>query len=119
MRESTWRFNASRIVPPVKSDRLLGNPMSLYTGEDRPRRIVMFGTGAGADTARRHFERDLRHQIARLPCRSRISYRIHFNGRPVVAVDDAIAAFPPDEVLGLCRWARRASTCCAPRNTSS
>ena len=37
--------------------------MSLYTGEDRPRRIVMFGAGTGAETARRYFERDSPHEI--------------------------------------------------------
>ena len=73
--------------------------MSLYTGEDRPRRIVMFGTGAGAGTARRYFKRDSPHHIVGYIVDREFLTASSFNGRPVVAVDEAIAAFPPDEVL--------------------
>jgi sugar O-acyltransferase (sialic acid O-acetyltransferase NeuD family) len=73
--------------------------MPLYTGEDRPRRIVMFGTGKGSDTARRYFERDSPHEIVGYIVDREFLTAPTFNGRPVVAVDEAIAAFPPDDVL--------------------
>jgi sugar O-acyltransferase (sialic acid O-acetyltransferase NeuD family) len=73
--------------------------MPLYTGEDRPRRIVMFGTGTGAETARRYFERDSPHEIAGYIVDREFLTAPTFNGRPVAAVDEAIATFPPDDVL--------------------
>jgi sugar O-acyltransferase (sialic acid O-acetyltransferase NeuD family) len=73
--------------------------MPLYTGEDRPRRIVMFGTGTGADTARRYFELDSPHHVVGYIVDREFLTASSFNGRPVVAVDEAVAAFPFDEVL--------------------
>jgi sugar O-acyltransferase (sialic acid O-acetyltransferase NeuD family) len=73
--------------------------MPLYTGEDRPRRIVIFGTGTGSDTARRYFERDSPHEIVGYLVDREFLAAPTFNGRPVVAVDDAVSTFPPDEVL--------------------
>jgi len=73
--------------------------MPLYTAEDRPRRIVIFGTGTGADTARRYFERDSPHQIIGYVVDREFLTAPTFNGRPIVAVDDAVATFPPDDVL--------------------
>jgi sugar O-acyltransferase (sialic acid O-acetyltransferase NeuD family) len=73
--------------------------MPIYTGEDRTRRIVMFGTGKGADTARRYFERDSPHGIISYIVDREFLTAPTFNGRPVVAVDEAVAKFPPDDVL--------------------
>jgi sugar O-acyltransferase (sialic acid O-acetyltransferase NeuD family) len=73
--------------------------MPLYTGEDRPRRIVIFGTGTGSDTARRYFERDSPHDIVGYIVDREFLGVPTFNGRPVVAVGDAVAAFSPDDVL--------------------
>jgi sugar O-acyltransferase (sialic acid O-acetyltransferase NeuD family) len=73
--------------------------MPLYVAEDRPRRIVIFGTGTGADTARRYFELDSPHEVAGyLVDREFLAART-FNDRPVVAVDDAVANFPPNDIL--------------------
>src|SRR4051812_49730796 len=73
--------------------------MPMYIGEDRPRRIVMFGTGTGAETARRYFERDSPHEIVGYLVDREFLTKPVFRGRPVVAVDDAVAKFPPDDVL--------------------
>jgi sugar O-acyltransferase (sialic acid O-acetyltransferase NeuD family) len=73
--------------------------MPLYSGEDRPRRIVIFGTGTGADTARRYFEWDSPHEVVGYVVDHEFLAAPTFHGRPVVAVDDAVATFPPDEVL--------------------
>jgi sugar O-acyltransferase (sialic acid O-acetyltransferase NeuD family) len=73
--------------------------MPLYSGEDRPRRIVIFGTGKGSDTARRYFERDSPHEIVGYVVDREFLSAATFNGRPVVAIDDAVATFPPDDVL--------------------
>lgn len=73
--------------------------MPLYAREDRPRRILIFGTGAGADTARRYIERDTPHQIAGYLVDREFLNEPTFNGRPVAAVDNAVAAFSPDDVL--------------------
>src|SRR6266404_4759109 len=73
--------------------------MPLYAAEDRPRRIAIFGIGAGADTARRYFERDSPHEIVGYLVDREYLTAPSFNGRPVIAVEDATARFPPDEVL--------------------
>src|SRR3954451_20279604 len=72
--------------------------MSNHSGDDRPRRIVMFGTGTGAETARRYLERDSPHQIVGYVVDREFLAAPAFNGVPVVAVDEAVANFPPDEV---------------------
>jgi sugar O-acyltransferase (sialic acid O-acetyltransferase NeuD family) len=73
--------------------------MALYTGEDRPRRIVIFGTGQGSDTARRYFEWDTPHEIAGFIVDREFLTQPEFNGRPVIAVDEAVGRFPPDDFL--------------------
>jgi hypothetical protein len=73
--------------------------MPLYAAEDRTRRIVIFGTGTGADTARRYFERDSPHEIAGYLVDREFLTVPAFDGRPVVAVEDAVATFSPDDVL--------------------
>jgi sugar O-acyltransferase (sialic acid O-acetyltransferase NeuD family) len=73
--------------------------MPLYSSEDRPRRILIFGTGTGASTARRYIERDTPHQVVGYLVDREFLTVPAFNGRPVVAVDDAVATFSPDDVL--------------------
>jgi sugar O-acyltransferase (sialic acid O-acetyltransferase NeuD family) len=73
--------------------------MPLYAAEDRPRRIVIFGTGAGADTARRYFEQDSPHKIVGYLVDREYLTAPSFNGCPVIAVEEATARFPPDDVL--------------------
>jgi sugar O-acyltransferase (sialic acid O-acetyltransferase NeuD family) len=73
--------------------------MPLFTGEDRPRRIVIFGTGAGSDTARRYFEWDTPHDVIGYIVDREFLTGPTFNGRPVVAVDEAVEKFSPDDVL--------------------
>jgi sugar O-acyltransferase (sialic acid O-acetyltransferase NeuD family) len=73
--------------------------MPLYAAEDQPRRIAIFGTGTGADTARRYIERDSEHQVVGYIIDREFFKEPTFNGRPVVVVDDALTAFSPDDVL--------------------
>jgi sugar O-acyltransferase (sialic acid O-acetyltransferase NeuD family) len=73
--------------------------MPLYAAEQRPRRILIFGTGTGADTARRYFERDSPHEIVGYLVDREFLTVPTFNGRPVVAVEDAVGTFSPDDVL--------------------
>jgi sugar O-acyltransferase (sialic acid O-acetyltransferase NeuD family) len=73
--------------------------MPSYTGEDRPLRIVMFGTGKGSETARRYFEWDTPHEVTGYVVDREFLAAPDFNGRPVAAVDEAVNRFPPDEFL--------------------
>jgi sugar O-acyltransferase (sialic acid O-acetyltransferase NeuD family) len=73
--------------------------MPMYAREDRPQRIVIFGTGTGADTARRYFERDTPHEIVGHLVDGEFLATPAFKDRPVVAVDEAVATFSPDDVL--------------------
>jgi sugar O-acyltransferase (sialic acid O-acetyltransferase NeuD family) len=73
--------------------------MPLYAAEAGPRRIVIFGTGTGAETARRYFEQDSPHQIVGYLVDREFLTVPAFNGCPVVAVDDAVARFSPNDVL--------------------
>jgi sugar O-acyltransferase (sialic acid O-acetyltransferase NeuD family) len=73
--------------------------MPIYAAEDRPQRILIFGTGTGADTARRYIERDTPHRVVSYVIDREFLKEPTFNGRPVVAVDEAVATFSPDDVL--------------------
>jgi sugar O-acyltransferase (sialic acid O-acetyltransferase NeuD family) len=73
--------------------------MALYKREDRPRRIVIFGVGKGADTARRYFQWDTPHEIVGYLVDREFLTAATFNDRPVMAIDEAVAVFPPDDVL--------------------
>ncbi len=66
---------------------------------DRPQRIVIFGIGKGADTARRYFESDTRHEVVGYVVDREFLGTAKFNNRPVVAVEDAVKAFPPTEIV--------------------
>lgn len=66
--------------------------------DDTPRKVLLFGTGTGARTARRYFEADTPYEIAaHVVDRDYLQAR-EFEGRPVVALDEAVSAFPPTDV---------------------
>jgi sugar O-acyltransferase (sialic acid O-acetyltransferase NeuD family) len=73
--------------------------MPLFARENRPHRILIFGTGTGSDTARRYFELDTPHEIVGYVVDREFIAVPVFNGRPVVAVEDAVAKFSPDDIL--------------------
>jgi sugar O-acyltransferase (sialic acid O-acetyltransferase NeuD family) len=66
---------------------------------DRPQRIVIFGTGAGADLARRCFEWDTPHEVVGYIVDREYLKTSTFKDRPVAAVDEAASVFPPAEVV--------------------
>jgi sugar O-acyltransferase (sialic acid O-acetyltransferase NeuD family) len=67
--------------------------------QDNPKRILIFGVGKGADTARRYFEWDTPHLIAGYVVDRDFLTSPMFNDRSVVAVDEVVKAFPPDDVF--------------------
>jgi sugar O-acyltransferase (sialic acid O-acetyltransferase NeuD family) len=73
--------------------------MPLYAAENRPRQILIFGIGTGADTARRYIEWDTPHEVVGYLVDREFLKISTFNGRPVVAVDEAVTTFSPDDVL--------------------
>jgi sugar O-acyltransferase (sialic acid O-acetyltransferase NeuD family) len=60
--------------------------------------VVVFGTGVGADIARRYLESDSDLQIAAYVVDRAFLREREFQGRPVVALDEVAAAYPPGEV---------------------
>jgi len=62
-------------------------------------RIVVFGVGRGADTARRYIQSDTPHEIVGYVVDPEYLTSTSFQGRPVVATDKAIASFPPQDTL--------------------
>jgi sugar O-acyltransferase (sialic acid O-acetyltransferase NeuD family) len=73
--------------------------MPIYAAEDRPRRIVIFGTGTGAETARRYIEQDSPHEVVGYIVDREFLGAASIKGRPVVALEDAVITFSPDDVL--------------------
>jgi sugar O-acyltransferase (sialic acid O-acetyltransferase NeuD family) len=71
----------------------------LAESDSNRQRIIIFGTGKGADLARRCFESDTPHEIvAYVVDRNHHSSAI-FNERPVVVVDEVQRVFPPADVV--------------------
>lgn len=66
---------------------------------DEAKKILIFGVGRGADTARRYFQSDTPHEIAGYVVDRQYLRADTFCGRPVFAVDEAVAHFPPKEVF--------------------
>lgn len=66
---------------------------------DPPKKIVIFGVGRGADTARRYFQSDTPHDIVGYVVDREYLASDSFHDRPVVAVDDAVQRFPPGDVF--------------------
>jgi sugar O-acyltransferase (sialic acid O-acetyltransferase NeuD family) len=60
-------------------------------------RIVMFGTGRGADTAFRYISRDTSHEICAFAVDAPFLTKRPFHGRPVVDYASITSAFPPGE----------------------
>lgn len=73
--------------------------MPFYSRDDQPRKVVIFGTGAGANTARRYFEWDTPHEIVGYLTDREFLTAPTFSDLPVVAVEDAVATFSPADVL--------------------
>ena len=66
---------------------------------EQGRKILIFGTGRGADTARRCFQLDTVHEVVGYAVdREYLQSSVGFHGRPVIAVDEAVVKFPPDDV---------------------
>lgn len=63
------------------------------------KKILVFGVGRGADTARRYFQSDTPHEIAAYVVDRQYLRADTFGGRPVVALDEAVARFSPKEVF--------------------
>jgi sugar O-acyltransferase (sialic acid O-acetyltransferase NeuD family) len=68
--------------------------------KETPKKIVLFGAGQGADTARRYFESDTPHRIVgHIVDRAFLPAGRGTTALPTAAVEDAIATFPPESVL--------------------
>ncbi len=66
-----------------------------------PRRkpIFIFGTGRGADTARRYFGNESGYDIAGYVVDREFLRETTFHGRPVIASEELLTRFPPGEVM--------------------
>jgi sugar O-acyltransferase (sialic acid O-acetyltransferase NeuD family) len=71
----------------------------LQAGSGMTRKIMIFGTGKGADIARRYIESDTGDQIAGHVVDPEYLTDSLFHGRPVATLDQATRLFPPDDVL--------------------
>jgi sugar O-acyltransferase (sialic acid O-acetyltransferase NeuD family) len=60
-------------------------------------KVILFGTGRGADVAYRFLTRDSEHQICAFAVDRQHLNRKGFHGLPVVAFEDVEKHFPPDE----------------------
>jgi sugar O-acyltransferase (sialic acid O-acetyltransferase NeuD family) len=61
-------------------------------------KVVLFGTGRGADVAYRFLTRDSEHQICGFALdRRHLDHRERFHDLPVVAFEDVERSFPPDK----------------------
>jgi sugar O-acyltransferase (sialic acid O-acetyltransferase NeuD family) len=60
-------------------------------------KIILFGTGQGADTAYRYFAKDSSHQICGFVVERAYLKSSEFKGLPVVAFEDATKHFPASE----------------------
>lgn len=67
--------------------------------EQSRKQIVIFGTGKGADTARRYFQSDTLYAVAGYIVDREFQTTETFNERPVVAFDEAVSKFPPADFL--------------------
>jgi sugar O-acyltransferase (sialic acid O-acetyltransferase NeuD family) len=88
-----------RGLPKSQLDSCGKIEMPMYAGEDRPRRVVIFGTGTGANTARRYFELDSPHEVVGYLVDREFLTAPTCNGCPAIAVDEAVSRFSPEDVL--------------------
>src|SRR5262245_25119024 len=63
------------------------------------KRILIFGLGRGADTARRYFEWDTSHNIVGYVVDPEYVQSAEFHGRPVVAMTNVVSTFPPADIF--------------------
>ena len=66
---------------------------------EKAHRILIFGTGRGADTARRYIQSDTPHDIVGYVVDPQYLKEQSFQGRPVVGGEKVVAAFPPGDTL--------------------
>jgi sugar O-acyltransferase (sialic acid O-acetyltransferase NeuD family) len=59
-------------------------------------RVVVFGSGQGADTAFRYLSRDSPHEICAFTVDAAFVRERSFHGRPVVDYESVVEQFPPD-----------------------
>ncbi len=71
--------------------------MSAETRSEMSRQIVIFGAGQAAATATRYFHADTAHRVAGYVVDAEFLASSDFLGLPVVAVEEVIARFPPDQ----------------------
>ena len=60
-------------------------------------KVVLFGTGRGADVAYRFLKRDSDHEVCGFSTDLRYIKRETFHDLPVVAFEDVEQRFPPDQ----------------------
>lgn len=60
-------------------------------------KVIIFGTGRGADTAFRYISKDSPHQVCAFTADKRYLKESSFNGLPVVAFEEVETVFPPQE----------------------
>ncbi len=60
-------------------------------------RVVVFGSGVGADTAFRYLSRDSPHEVCGFTVDAAYMTRDDFHGLPVVAFESVTERFPPDQ----------------------
>jgi hypothetical protein len=70
-----------------------------HSWKGQERRVMMFGTGKGAITARRYFEWDTPHRIVGHVVDKEFAGEPTFDGFPVFTMEEAVERFPPRDVL--------------------
>lgn len=62
-------------------------------------KVIIFGTGRGADVAHRYFTNDSNHQICAFTVDKKYITNTEFKGLPVVDFEDVEKKYPPEEYL--------------------
>ena len=65
-----------------------------HSWKGQERRVMMFGTGKGAITARRYFEWDTPHRIVGHVVDKEFAGEPTFDGFPVFTMEEAVERFP-------------------------
>ncbi|MCK1393560.1 acetyltransferase [Bradyrhizobium sp. 1] len=73
--------------------------MSAAGRSDTPRQIVIFGAGQAAVTATRYFHADTAHRVVGYAVDAEFLEARDLLGSPVVAVEEVLQRFPPDQVF--------------------
>lgn len=64
---------------------------------EKPRKIVIFGSGRAATTAARYFRADTSHEVVAHAVDAEFLKSTELDGRPVIAIDEMVRRFPPDD----------------------